>query len=169
MIVSPASTIPYDSIGAVESPARSSMSVEWTVPSRTSSTHGMTTYAQAPPYPTSNRPDCHRPDDWGPYEHPNTRPSPPPIAAIHDSPALSQTSEQVASSSRSVSYAFPSIAHRPPLTRLRHRSPPTTQTLYTRTVLRCTKRTCRPTTATPPIRPCRCRRAALRVRTMHRR
>ncbi|EKM50348.1 uncharacterized protein PHACADRAFT_166850 [Phanerochaete carnosa HHB-10118-sp] len=41
----------------------------------------------------------HRPEDRGPYDHPNTHPSPPPIAAIHNSPAPSQASEQVASPS----------------------------------------------------------------------
>ncbi|GJF00648.1 hypothetical protein PsYK624_169440 [Phanerochaete sordida] len=38
-------------------------------------------------------------EDRGPYDHPNTHPSPPPIAAIHNSPAPSQASEQVASPS----------------------------------------------------------------------
>lgn len=41
----------------------------------------------------------HRPEDRGPYDHPSTHPSPPPIAAIHNSPAPSQASEQVASPS----------------------------------------------------------------------
>ncbi|EKM54477.1 uncharacterized protein PHACADRAFT_258345 [Phanerochaete carnosa HHB-10118-sp] len=49
MASSPVSTAPYDPSGGAALPRRSSMSVDRTVPSRMSSTHGMAPYARAPP------------------------------------------------------------------------------------------------------------------------
>ena len=49
MVASPVSGAPYDTSGGAGLPRRSSMSVDRTVPSRMSSTHGMAPYARAPP------------------------------------------------------------------------------------------------------------------------
>ena len=49
MITSPVNATPYDHPGGAGLPRRSSMSVDRTVPSRMSSTHGLPPYARAPP------------------------------------------------------------------------------------------------------------------------